>query len=181
MPKSAVVTGVGRDKVGIVAEVSEQLFKLGCNLLDSSMTLLRGEFALILMVQLPEEKSLEHLEAGLKEVERKMGLTLNVRELSEEELKESSTDGNSYMISVYGADKPGIVAGITRAIAEQRINITDVQTKYSESGDRQIFVMMLEVTTPPEMLHKSVEAALASIGRELSVDISVQQLEIYEL
>ncbi|MBX9691827.1 MAG: hypothetical protein K2Z81_05540, partial [Cyanobacteria bacterium] len=45
MSTNIVLTGVGRDRVGIVAELSQVLFEFGCNLLDSSMTLLRGEFA----------------------------------------------------------------------------------------------------------------------------------------
>ena len=45
MPRAVVLTGVGRDRVGIVAELARVLYELGCNLLDSSMTLLRGEFA----------------------------------------------------------------------------------------------------------------------------------------
>lgn len=181
MAKTVVLTGVGRDRVGIVAEVADQLYKLGCNLLDSSMTLLRGEFALILMVKLPEDQSVESLQNSLNDVERKMGLAIHVRELSTEEFEESVPQGSPYMISVYGADRPGIVAGITRAIADLNINITDVQTKYSDSGGTQIFVMMLEVTVPEEIPPQAVEASLGQIGRDLSVDVSVQQLEVYEL
>lgn len=181
MPKTVVLTGVGRDQVGIVAEVAEQLYKMGCNLLDSSMTLLRGEFALILMAQLPEGQTVESLQGLLNSVEQKMGLTVHVRELSELELTESNEQGSPYMISVYGADRPGIVAGITRAIADQNINVTDVQTKYSNSGGKQIFVMMLEVTVPESIPPQAVEASLAQIGKDLKVDVSVQQLEVYDL
>lgn len=181
MAKTMVLTGVGRDRVGIVAELADQLYKLGCNLLDSSMTLLRGEFAIILMVQLPEGSTTDSLQESLGEVERKMGLTIHARELSEQEIQVPKTEGNPFMISVYGADKPGIVAGITRAIADLNINITDVQTKYSDSGGNQIFVMMLEVTVPESIPPQAVEASLTRIGRDLSVDVSVQLIEVYEL
>ncbi len=181
MSKTVVLTGVGRDRVGIVADVADQLYKLGCNLLDSSMTLLRGEFALILMLQLPEDKSVSDLKEALSGVEERMGLTITARELSEEEAREPAEPINPFMISVYGADKPGIVAGITRALAEMGINITDVQTKYSHAGEQEIFVMMLEVTVPEALPEQALEAALHQIGKDLEVDVSVQQIEVYEL
>ncbi len=181
MSKTVVLTGVGRDRVGIVAAVADRLYKLGCNLLDSSMTLLRGEFALILMVQLPDEQSIGSLTEQLTDVEESLGLSIHLRELSQQELAEQSGQGSPYLISVYGADKPGIVSGITRAIADLNINITDVQTKYSDSGEKQIFVMILEVNAPEEIPSKSVEASLYQIGKGLNVDISVQQLDVYKL
>jgi glycine cleavage system transcriptional repressor len=181
VPKTVVLTGVGRDRVGIVAAVAEKLYQLGCNLLDSSMTLMRGEFALILMVQLPEAETVESLQKSMVSVEKEMGLTIHLRELSEQEIAEPVTHGNPCLISVYGADRPGIVSGITRAIADLNLNITDVQTKYSDSGGKQIFVMMLEVTAPESMPAQAVESSLSQVASSLEVDVSVQILEVYEL
>ena len=181
MLKTIVLTAVGRDRVGIVAEVADALYKLGCNLLDSSMTLLRGEFAIILMVQLPEGQSTEDLQKQLSTVAERMQMTIHARELSEEEVLETPTRGVPHMISVYGADKAGIVAGITRKLAELGINITDVETKYSDEGAESIFVMILEVTVPPELPTRAVESALARTARDLAVDVSVQTLEVFEL
>ena len=72
MSKSVVLTAVGRDRVGIVSRVAEVFFELGCNLLDSSMTLLRGEFAIILMVGLPDSKSIEDLAKRVSELEKEV-------------------------------------------------------------------------------------------------------------
>lgn len=179
MAKTVVLTGVGRDRVGIVAELAAALYDLGCNLLDSSMTLLRGEFAVILMIQMPEKQSIQSLQAKLAEIADKMGLTIHIRELSEDEVEEKETAGNPHMISVYGADKPGIVAGITKIVADLGINITDVETKSADDGG--IFVMMLEVTVPERLTTQAVESALAEAAKKLTVDISVQPLDVYEL
>lgn len=181
MPKSVVLTGAGRDRVGIVAKLTDTLYSLGCNLLDSSMTLLRGEFALILMVRLPANVSVPSLQQALLPVQEEMGFTLHVRELSDDELQEYHDAGTPYMISVYGADKPGIVSGITKIIADTNANITDVQTKYSDSGEKQTFVMMLEVTTPDNVTAENLRAALAATGRKLDVEVTVQPIEVYEL
>jgi len=179
--KTVVLTGVGRDRVGIVAELTQVLFELGGNLLDSSMTLLRGEFALILMVELSERTSLDDLEAGLLQLENQLGMKIHVRELAQDELNEPVADRNSFIVSVYGADKPGIVAAVTRALAHNALNITDVQTKSTGHADK-IFLMILEVSSSTATMSVSdVERNLKSIGDQLSVDISVQALDVVEL
>jgi glycine cleavage system transcriptional repressor len=178
--KTVVLTGVGRDRVGIVAELTQVLFELGCNLLDSSMTLLRGEFALILMVELSENTSLSDLERGLIQIERQLGMKIHVRELAEDELLQHEPDQNGFIVSVYGADKPGIVANVTRALADHSINITDVQTT-STGKDSKVFVMILEVAAPANVSAGDMARDLKAIGAKLSVDISVQQLDVVEL
>ncbi len=147
MSKFVVLAAVGRDRVGIVARVAELFYELGCNLLDSSMTLLRGEFAIILMVKLSDEHSVEQLRAKIPALEKELGMSIHVRELNEDELEESAVEGHPHIISVYGADKPGIVAGVTHELAKLGANITDVQTKYSGSSSRSaqqpVFMMIL--------------------------------------
>jgi glycine cleavage system transcriptional repressor len=181
MQKTVVITGAGRDRVGIVAELAEFLFSLGCNLLDSSMTLLRGEFALILMIALPEKMSFNEFKAGLAKVEEKLGLNFSVRELSSEELLEQDEPEFQYFITVYGADKPGIVAGITKKLAELKLNITDVQTKSVNQGKGEIFVMMLELTSSSHLQADDVEEQLEAFASKMGVDINVRELETMEL
>jgi glycine cleavage system transcriptional repressor len=180
LDQTVVLTGVGRDRVGIVAELTDALFGLGCNLLDSSMTLLRGEFAVILMVSLPESVTLDVLSERLKTIQEKLGFALHVRLLSEEELKSSESTDSIYVISVYGADKPGIVSGVTRKLAQLGVNITDVQTKRT-SEKQSIFIMVLEVTVPPSLTAERLNSELKSTAASLAVDLSVREVEVVEL
>jgi glycine cleavage system transcriptional repressor len=180
MNQTVVLTGVGRDRVGIVAELTDALFELGCNLLDSSMTLLRGEFAVILMVSLPEKITLDLLSERLKSTQEKLGFTLHVRLLSEEELKSSESTDPIFVISVYGADKPGIVSGVTRRLAQLGANITDVQTKRT-SEKQSVFIMVLEVTAPPNLSTERLREELKATAVSLSVDLSVNEVEVVEL
>jgi len=178
--QTVVLTGVGRDRVGIVAELTDALFEQGCNLLDSSMTLLRGEFAIILMVSLPETTSIENLAERLKPVQQKVGFALNVRLLSEEELKSNDSDDPIFVISVYGADKPGIVSGITRKLAALGGNITDVQT--SRTSEKQsIFIMILEARVPKSLKADHLTRELQAVAEHLAVDISVREVDVVEL
>jgi glycine cleavage system transcriptional repressor len=180
--KKVVLTGVGRDRVGIVAELAEILFEMGCNLLDSSMTLLRGEFAIILMIKQPDNQSLDELKNKLSAVESRLGLTIHARELSDEESAESEDEGDAYIISVYGADKPGIVSGITRDLADLGANITDVETKHTGERDgATVFLMVLEVSIPDKCSEFKLRSALDEASKRLNVNVSVQSLDVVQL
>src|SRR5438094_166616 len=48
------VSAVGADRPGIVAAVTGAFLEHGCNLEDTSMTILRGHFAMMLVVAAPE-------------------------------------------------------------------------------------------------------------------------------
>lgn len=180
MNKNVVITGAGQDRVGIVADLSEFLYKCGCNLLDSSMTLLRGEFALIVMAALPEGLSIDDLRSRLAEFGQKWHLMLNVRECNVDMFKEEEAH-HSYIIAVYCADRSGIVAGITRQLASMRLNITDVATKFSGTADKSIFVMMLEVSSDEPRDAQQLQEQLAAECGIPEVDISVQELDTVEL
>ncbi|MBX3139115.1 hypothetical protein KF707_23015 [Candidatus Obscuribacterales bacterium] len=180
MSTNIVLTGVGRDRVGIVAELSQVLFEFGCNLLDSSMTLLRGEFAVILMAQLPETHSLDQLKERLGHAEGALGMNVFVRELSDASLDDYEDAGLPFIVSVYGGDKPGIVAGITKELSRIGANITDVETKKTKA-EKPIFMMILEITLPESVSEQQLRDELGRVSKELGVDLSIRAIEVVEL
>lgn len=146
------------------------------------MTLLRGEFALILMAELPDGMNAEQIEQKLSAIESRLGLRLHVRELAAEELQVQEEAGEGlHLISVYGADRPGIVAGVTRKLAKLGVNITDVQTQSTGSTDKPVFVMILEAVAPQAISTAQLQQELLQCRQDLGVDITVQALEVAEL
>jgi ACT domain-containing protein len=72
---NAIVTVVGNDKVGIIAEVSAFLAERNINIEDISQTILSGNFVMMMMV------NLESSSKALEEVKRELsalGETLNM-------------------------------------------------------------------------------------------------------
>jgi glycine cleavage system transcriptional repressor len=98
------VSVVGKDRTGIVAGIAEVLFRLGCNIADSSCTMLAGEFAMILIVSHLRPFSKTRLHDELKPVCDTMGMSLAVRSLHADEVVRQETSDEICMISVYGAD-----------------------------------------------------------------------------
>jgi glycine cleavage system transcriptional repressor len=180
MSTICVITGTGQDRVGIVAELAELLGQHGCNLMDSSMTKLRGEFALILMVSIANE-SYSAFKSDLDAKQSELGLTITVRELKPDELVEPDRSDRFFLVRVYGADRTGIVARVTRELAHLGLNVTDVQTKMITQDKGDVFVMLLEATAPESLTDAKVKATLEPLSKELGVTISSEEIEVMEL
>lgn len=168
------VSVVGKDRPGIVAAITEGLFNLGCNIADSSCTMLAGEFAMILIVSLKKPFSKSRLIEELKPVCDRTGMSLGVRTLHPDEVARQETDAEICMISVYGADQPGIVYRVTKELAARSINITDLNTKLIGTAEEPVYVLMLEVALPEGETAEGVEQTLAALKKELSVEIGVR-------
>ena len=105
MKRWYMVTVVGKDRPGIVAGLTEALYRGGANLGEASMARLGGNFTIMLMVQIDAEANeLERLMAPLA---RELALRVHVDAI-EGRLHEHLEP--NVRIAVYGADTPGIVA-----------------------------------------------------------------------
>ena len=168
------VTIIGKDRPGIVADTSEVLFTLGCNVEDSSCTMLGGEFAMILIVSHPKPFSKKNLEAEFAAKNTGTGLSAFIRTLKDDEVCYREPEGELCLVSVYGSDKPGIVYRITRELADRGVNITDLNTKLIGSPSEPVYVLMLEAALPQGMSVEDATDLLANLKKELSVEISVR-------
>jgi glycine cleavage system transcriptional repressor len=163
---------VGADRPGIVAAVTGVLFGMGCNLKDCSMTVLSTHFAMVMEVEGPDDLAPETLEAELARSEGCAGLSVDVRPAR----KGASTvvEGDPYIVSVYGSDHPGIVHRISTLLADNRVNITDVNTRVIGRNGEPVYAMLLEVTVPrnldPTELDGALQATAAEVGVEASLD-----------
>jgi glycine cleavage system transcriptional repressor len=168
------VSVVGKDRTGIVAGVAEVLFRLGCNIADSSCTMLAGEFAMILIVSHPRPFTKGRLHDELKPVCDELGMSLAVRTLHADEVVRQESGAEICLISVYGADQPGIVYRVTRELAGLGVNITDLNTKLIGTSDEPVYVMMLEAAMPEGHTPESLEVLLDKLKKELNVEIGVR-------
>ena len=174
------LTIVGRDRPGIVSQVTEILFNLGCNIADSSCSILGGQFAMILILAHPEFKDRESFGEAFKPLED-TDLSVALRVLKPGGEIRADIDGEICMISVYGSDQPGIIYRVARILGEKQVNITDLNTKLVGSEERPVYVMILEASLPTDISEDDVEGWLAPVRKELQVDISVRTIPTVEL
>ena len=170
------VTVISKDRPGIVADIAEVLFRLGCNIEDSSCTMLGGDFAIILIVSHAKPFPRSRLVDEYKSLHEQTGLVTYVRSLTEEEICPAEGDGELCLISVYGSDRPGIVYRVTRALAERKVNITDLNTRLIGTPEEPVYVLMLEAILPDGMTVDDVERLLENLKKELDVEIGVRAI-----
>lgn len=165
------VTAVGLDRPGIVAGTTEVLARLGCNLEDTSMTILRGHFAMMLIVDVPEEIGPSQLEAELGAATAALHLDVTVRSIDESE--PPAEDGDPWTVAVYGADRPGIVHAISEVLASAGVNITDLSTRVIGSAEHPVYAMHLDVLVPGRVDRQVLEAQLHDRAAHLGVEVSM--------
>jgi glycine cleavage system transcriptional repressor len=176
MPRMSLlaVTVLGRDRPGIVAETTAALAGLG-NLEDSTMTLLRGSFAMVLLVQ--TSASRPDVESALAQLASDGRLTVDVREVPPPQPQAPEGSAVPYVLSVHGADRPGIVSAITAEVASAGGNITDLTTRLAG----ELYVLIAEVHVPTGADVGELAERIARTAESLGVDASLRPLETDEL
>lgn len=178
MDHFAIVTAFGHDRTGIVAAIAEGLYRLGCNIEDSCMTRLRGAFTMMLVVRLPNGLDAEQLGNQLAPFAAPLGLTLLCRPLPDQTaVRQPAQDLPTFMLSVYGADHPGIVAQVAQTVAEQGGNISDMNTRVIGTSDLPVYVMVLEIQFTRTEQAEPLRQALEHLKPRLGVDLTLRPLE----
>ena len=137
------------------------------NLEDSSMTLLRGHFAMTLICS--GSAPVDQVEAKLAVIADD-SLSVSVREVDPE--ADHDPVDESYLITVHGADQLGIVARLTTVLAESDGNITDLSTRLSGG----LYVLLAEVDLPAGSVD-AVRDRLAEEAASLGVEASLRPVE----
>jgi glycine cleavage system transcriptional repressor len=170
------VTILSQDRPGIVADTTEVLYRLDCNIEDSSCTMLGGDFAMILIVSHEKPFSRLRLTEGFEALRKRTGLVAYVRTIAENEVCPLEREGELCLISVYGADQPGIVCRVTRTLADRLINITDLNTRLIGTREEPVYVLMLEAVLPDGVTVDDVTHMLENQKKELNVEIGVRSI-----
>ena len=75
----AILTVVGKDKVGIIAGVSQKLAELNINILDVSQTIMEDYFTMMMMLQMQPEADLEAIKQALSQVENTLSVKISIQ------------------------------------------------------------------------------------------------------
>jgi glycine cleavage system transcriptional repressor len=172
MPLLAIST-IGADRPGIVAAVSRVLLDHGCNLEDTSMSRLHGEFVMMLIVDGPA--SADDLGAALEPVAAELDLLVGVREI--DSAAATAAPARPHIVSVYGADHPGILHGFADLLARHGVNITDVTTRLLDPHGTPVYLMVLEVDLPAGSDPETLAEELGTLADQLGVEASMHAAE----
>jgi glycine cleavage system transcriptional repressor len=168
------IAAMGSDQPGIVAAVGEALLELGGNIDDSSMTILGGHFAMLLVVNAPGDR--DELQQSLEPVATQFDLLLEVRSAERHPFSDQNRD--DYVVAAYGPDKPGLVSTLSRVLADANANITDFGSRL---GADQTFAMWFNVSLADGTDIDALGRQLGDAGRTLQLDVRLYRAEADEL
>lgn len=181
------ISVVGRDEPGIIAAISKVLYTLDCNLADASMSVLSGNFAMVLIAQAPDGLELSRLQHEVALATKRFDVLVSARRLSKPFDQAQSnvralspTGAERALVTLYGADRPGIVQGATSVIANTCSNVVDLRTQQT-SGPSALYALFMEVELAPGISIEELDKRLKPIAREFSVDLSVKSVASAEL
>lgn len=160
-----MLTLIGEDKPGIVAAVTQALYERGMNLGEASMLRLGGNFTIMLMVS--GDRTGDQLEQELKPVAAEIGLCLHVDPMKGGLHQHIAPN---LIVRVSGADRAGIVAKVTSALADTGFNILDLESDVAGSKDKPVYIMQIAGVSdlPLEQLEEAV-SGLRSEGIEVNI------------
>lgn len=141
------------------------------------MTILRGHFTMTLVVSVSPATDSDSLRSDLEAVADKLDLeAISLSEVTETDPADDPIP--SHIVSVYGADHPGIVNAVSTALSERGVSITDLTTRLAgEQTGEPLYAMMLEIALPADVDPGELENVLGSVGSGQSVDVTIRQLE----
>ncbi len=175
MQKTFVLTLTGPDRIGIVDRVTGLLLDRGGNVETSRMARLGGEFAILMLVSMPEDRftgldaELERLTAqGYKVATTPTDITY----------AETHPGWVPHQIEVLGADHEGIIHEVAHYLSGRGINIesVDSETTLAPVSGSPLFAMTAQVVVPPSMSEQDWKAGLEEIGERLNLEITVSAL-----
>ena len=173
MRKNIVLTLTGTDRIGIVDSVTEVLVKYDGNVETSRMARLGGEFAMLMLISIPEEQ-LEHFDKNVVNSLRAQGFQVATTPTGQSH-EQKYAGWLPYQIEVHGADHEGIVHQVAHYLTEHGINIESMDTGIvpAPMSGTLFFSMSAVVLVPPNLPNQDWQADLDDVADHLNVEIKV--------
>jgi len=174
MRRQFVLTAVGNNRPGIVADLTEMIFDLGCNLEDSSMMRLGSEFAIMLLASGQDPDLEASLREASRHLERDEGMTIFVRPAT---AMAGTRPGTAWRLRTLGVDKAGIVARTARAVARAGgdvVHLTSGLRPAAGSGT-PIYEMDMLIDLPDGTDSAGLRTRLNEIENTLNIEVSLTQ------
>lgn len=168
------ITVLGHDRPGIIAETTGKLAELGLNIEDSSMTQLRGHFAMTLICA--GEATHGRISTALAPLAGDGTLTVTVHELPDESPAPAAA-ATAHVLTVHGGDRPGIVSAVIDVVAQAGGNVTDLTTRLAG----ELYLLVAEVDLPAGTDADALSARLKAVASDLGVGATLREADTDEL
>lgn len=172
MNKNLVISALGNDKPGIVNELSKTILAQGGSIAESRMTVLGGEFAMMLLVTGTQE-SIDNILSKLEETGEKLNLTLIAKDTQPREQNQKRLP---YQVKVISMDHPGIVHTISDFLSSHDLNIEEVETKTYPAAHTgtPMFSLDMTISIPADRSVRNLRDEFITFCDQLNLDASLE-------
>ncbi len=172
-----VITALGEDRPGLVASLTEAITQQQCSICESRMSLLGGEFALIMLIE-GQWNNIAKLEQTLPGLQDKLNLTLLVKHTEQRSNQQAAIP---YSVEVLALDNPGIVHKVTDFFYNRKINIHDLQTDSFNAAHTgtKMFALTITIEIPTTMHIPGLREDFLEFSDELNLDSIIEPLKIH--
>ena len=170
-----VLSALGEDKPGIIDELSRCVLDCGCNIVDSRMTILGGDFAILLLVT-GNWNNIARLENQIHSLEQRLALTITARRTVSREI---SKDLLPYGVDVVALDQPGIVHNLASFFSQRKINIQEMVTSTYAAAHTgtPMFSVHLSVDIPANMQISALRDEFMDFCDQLNLDAVIEPVK----
>jgi glycine cleavage system transcriptional repressor len=174
------IAAIGRDRPGIVADLSECVFECDCNLEDASMTMLGSEFATLMVVSGVGHTIRERISTAMKRLEWEKHLTIFLRPIENEPQPPAGHEAKQYTVTARGVDKAGIVAGVARCLADRAVWITDLRGRLEHSPDTgtPLYTLRIRANVPSQVSAQTLRQSLVAVAEQLGIEVSLEAAHV---
>lgn len=171
-----VVTVVGEDRVGLVASLTGVLFEAGLNIVDIEQSVIHAQFTMVLLVQpFKPVFDMRQLRRDLEGIGRDLDLNIAVMPLGEFKGLRLAEEKTPYVLTILGSDRPGVVAAISRVLAEGSANIEKI--KMIARGEFLAMEMLVDIQGGN---FAPLRERLLEVANEIGIDIIAQPERMYK-
>ncbi|MFH2010611.1 MAG: ACT domain-containing protein [bacterium] len=174
MDEYAVITAVGPDRPGLVDLISRYLLDAGCNLEDSRMAMLGGEFAMVILVK-GSAAAIDAVLAGAEGAGAESGLAVLAKRTHAPGSR-SQSEAIPYQVNAYSMDHPGIVQQVAHFLGAHKINVRALDTRVTQAPitGQPLFTLRATIDLPAGVSVREIRRGLEDIGAAENIDIELK-------
>ncbi len=173
---TTIISIMARDRVGIVADVTEVIRQLNGNLADLSQTVLRGYFTMIVVATFPTNVTPENIRTALLALDENDPFEVGIKKTNAILATEPETyEGDRYVLTAIGQDKIGLVAAVATFLRQRQINIVDLTTRAADG----LYTMILMLDLPNDMHVPKLKTEATEKLAQAGISIQLQHYNIF--
>ncbi|MFO0660788.1 MAG: ACT domain-containing protein [Polyangiaceae bacterium] len=171
-----VLTALGPDRPGLVAEVTKFLDAHGVNVEDSRMAVLGAEFAIMMLISGSEE-SVAKVAREAGDLEKLTGLTVSTKPTRSPEEHRKATV-LPCLVTAEAIDREGIVKAVSAALHGLGINVVSLQSTAFNAPvtGTPLFRLEARVDVPQGVTVTRLRQALEAVALAENIDLDVRSL-----